>query len=116
MSAWKELAVTVSSAEPTELAVSLVFVVQSPWAGLFVPNATVEPEVGRAVVVVEVDVDVDVDEDGLVEQAETEAKPAVTTSKATAPDQLRNERPMETSSAAPAAHNRDLRQLCASHR
>ena len=32
-----------STAEPTVVAASLVFVVQSPWAGLFVPNATVLP-------------------------------------------------------------------------
>ncbi|HYA68133.1 MAG TPA: hypothetical protein VED63_05295 [Acidimicrobiales bacterium] len=64
ISAWNALAVTVSTTDPTEVVASLVFVVQSPSAGLFVPKATVSPEADTDVevevaVVVVVDVDVD---------------------------------------------------------
>ena len=52
ISAWNELGVRSSTTDPTEVAASLAFVVQSPWAGLIVPNATL--------------VDVDVDGDGVV--------------------------------------------------
>jgi len=54
-----------------------VFVVQSPWLGLFVPNATL--------------VDVDVDGDGVVaagllEQADTKTTATISTRGATAPN------------------------------
>ncbi len=52
ISAWNELDVTFSTAYPTEVAASLALVAQSPWAGLFVPNATLLPLAGT-------DVDVD---------------------------------------------------------
>jgi hypothetical protein len=77
ISAWNELGVRSSTAKPTEVADSLVFVVQSPWAGLFVPNATL--------------VDVDVDGEGavavwLLEQAVTKTKLATSTTGAAALD------------------------------
>lgn len=50
--------VTVSRTDPTARPVSLVFVVQSPVAGLTVPRVTVRDEVGSEVVVVDDDVDV----------------------------------------------------------
>ncbi len=40
----------VNTTFPTAVAASLVLVVQSPWAGLFVPNATVLPVAGTYVV------------------------------------------------------------------
>ena len=67
ISAWNELAVTLSVTNPTEVAASLVFVVQSPWAGSFVPNATF----------LDVDVDVDGEEvvaEGLLPQADTKTR------------------------------------------
>ena len=92
--AWKEPEVTVSTTDPTEVAVSLVFVVQSPWEGLSVPNATVLPVDGSDVDVdvdpdVEVDVDVGVDvEDvvasGLLEQADTKDNVATRTTATSA--------------------------------
>jgi len=41
-----EPGVSLSTTNPTELAASLVFVVQSPWDGSFVPNATLSPAAG----------------------------------------------------------------------
>jgi hypothetical protein len=89
ISAWNELAVTFSTANPTEVAASLTFVVQSPWAGLFVPNATFLPVAGtdvdgdadEVVVLVEVRgvVDVDVVAEGVV----LELHPANATAQAT---------------------------------
>jgi hypothetical protein len=75
MSAWKELDVRSSTAYPTEVAASLVLVLQSPAAGFFVPSATF--------------VDVDVEGEGVVtvglpEQAATKAKVATSTTGATA--------------------------------
>jgi len=46
ISAPNESGVRLSTADPTEEPASLVFVVQSPWAGLSVPNATVWPVPG----------------------------------------------------------------------
>jgi len=63
-----ELGVRVSTANPTEVAASLVFLVQSPSEGLFVPNATLVPAPGAVTVAVvavvdgtETDVDPDVE-------------------------------------------------------
>jgi len=77
ISAWKELGVRSRTTNPTEVAASLVFVMQSPWTGLFVPNATL--------------VDVEVDGDGVVavgllEQADMKAKVANRATGATALD------------------------------
>jgi len=85
--------VTLSTTDPTDVAASLVFVVQSPAAGLIVPNATVSPVAGTDV---EVEVDVEVDVEGVValfllEQAETKVKVATSTTEATAMDRLGNE-------------------------
>ncbi|HXX90576.1 MAG TPA: hypothetical protein VEI83_10180 [Acidimicrobiales bacterium] len=72
------------------MAASLVFVVQSPWAGLFVPSASVADEAGT-----DVDVDVDVDVEGVVafwplEHAGTKAKAATTTTEAAVMDRQGN--------------------------
>jgi hypothetical protein len=85
ISAWNELGVRRSTTDPTEVAASLVFVVQSPWAGLFVPNATVLLVPGT------------VDAEGVVvswllEQANTKTKAATSTMGATAMDRRGNER------------------------
>jgi len=88
--ALNELGVTLITTDPTEVAASLVFVVQSPWAGLFVPNASVadrgETALGR-------DVDVGVDEDvegivvvGPLAQPDTKTNVTTTTAAATAMD------------------------------
>ena len=91
MSAWNELAVTLSSTNPTEVAASLVFVVQSPWVGLFFPNASFADERET-----DVDVEVDVDVEGVVglwvfPQADTKAKVAVSRREATVADRPGNE-------------------------
>jgi len=44
-----ELGVSLSTTNPTEVAASLVFVVQSPWEGSFTPNATLSPPAGTVV-------------------------------------------------------------------
>jgi hypothetical protein len=97
ISAWNELGVTLSTTDPTDVAASLVFVVQSPAAGLIVPNATVSPVAGTDVEVeVEVDVEVEVEVEGVValwllEQAETKVKVATSTTEVTAMDRPGNE-------------------------
>jgi hypothetical protein len=69
--AWNERRVTYSTTKPTEVAASLVFVVQSPCMGLFLPNASLSP-VDGAVTAAEVadvggsEMDVDVDVEGVV--------------------------------------------------
>ena len=88
ISAWNELGVTRSTTDPTAVAASLVFVVQSPWAGLFVPSASVADEAGT-------DVDVDADVEGVVafwplEHAGTKAKAATTTTEAAVMDRQGN--------------------------
>jgi len=85
ISASNELGVRRSTTDPTEVAASLVFVVQSPWAGSFVPNATVLPVPGT------------VDAEGVVvtwllEQANTRTKLATSTMGVTAMDRRGNER------------------------
>ncbi len=86
--ALNELGVTLITTDPTEVAASLVFVVQSPWAGLFVPNASVadrgETALGR-------DVGVDEDVEGIVvvgplAQPDTKTNVTTTTAAATAMD------------------------------
>jgi len=98
ISAWNELGVTRSTTDPTAVAASLVFVVQSPWAGLFVPSASVADEAGTDVDVdvdVDVDADVDADVEGVVafwplEHAGTKAKAATTTTEAAVMDRQGN--------------------------
>lgn len=107
MFASNELAVTVSNTEPTEVAASLVFVMQSPWAGLFVPSATVDPE-DRIVIVVDWDVDVDV-EGELLEQADAKARMISTTTEGRAMNRWCGENCIPPSSAAPSAQDRDFR-------
>ena len=51
MSAWNELAATFRTTYPTVVAASVVSVVQSPSAGLLVPNASLVPVAGTVVVV-----------------------------------------------------------------
>lgn len=72
MFAWNEVEVTVSTTYPTEVAVSLTLVVQSPWAGLLVPKATLTP-VPEAVAVADGE---------LPEQAETRSTAASSTAEA----------------------------------
>ena len=89
ISAWNELDVTSSTTDPTEVAASLVFVVQSPWTGLFVPNGTVWPVAGT-----EVDAEVDVEGAAvcrLLEQPGTNAKVATSTTEGTAMDRRDDE-------------------------
>jgi hypothetical protein len=79
ISAWNELAVRLSTTDPTEVVASLVFVVQSPWAGLFVPKATAWPLLGT------------VEAEGgvvawLLEQADTKAKVVSSKTEASAMD------------------------------
>jgi hypothetical protein len=76
ISAWNELGVTFSTTNPTEVAASLVFVVQSPWAGLVVPNVTLVEVAGEGVAAVWV-----------LEQADAKTKVASSTTGAAAPDQ-----------------------------
>ncbi|HXZ99585.1 MAG TPA: hypothetical protein VEK76_04475 [Candidatus Binatia bacterium] len=71
----------VSTTDPTEVAASLVFVVQSPWAGLFAPNATFSPLPGMAAAVDGDEADELV---GLLEQADMRMKVGTITTEATA--------------------------------
>jgi hypothetical protein len=84
------LVVSFSTAYPTEVAASLVFVVQSPTAGLFVPSASLWPLAGTVVegdVVVVVVGEVD---DNELEQAGRKIKVATSTTEAAAMDRRGN--------------------------
>ena len=94
ISAWNELEVRVSTTDPTEVAASLVFVVQSPCAGSFVPNATVSLVPGTVVVAEGSETDVGVL--GVVvlwllEHADTKTKVATSTAEAAAMDRRGDE-------------------------
>jgi len=90
ISAWNEPVVSFSITYPTEVAVSLVFVVQSPTAGLFVPSASLWPPPGTVVEgdVLEV-VGGETEGDGL-EQAGKKTRVATSTTEAAAMDRRGN--------------------------
>lgn len=87
-----------STTDPTEVAVSLVFVVQSPWAGFTVPNATVaegsapeDDEEDDEAVDDEDDEDVDL---WLLAHADPKTKATASTSGATVADRRDDEERM----------------------
>ena len=98
ISAWNEPVVSFSTTYPTGVVASLVFVVQSPTAGLFVPSTSLWPPPGTVVegdvlevvegVVLEV-VGGEADGDGL-EQAGRKTKVATSTTEAATIDRRGN--------------------------